>query len=43
MSTSKMSGTVASQIGIDPNATAGSKMNNCGGGLNETKQSGISG
>jgi hypothetical protein len=38
-----MSGTVASQIGIDPNATAGSKMNNYGGGLNETKQSGISG
>ncbi len=36
-----MSGTVASQM--DPNATAGSKMNNYGSGLNDTKQSGISG
>jgi hypothetical protein len=37
MSTSKMSGTVASQSALDPNATAGSKMNNYGGTLNETK------
>ena len=34
MSTSKMSGGAASQ---DPNATTGSKMNNYGGGLNDTK------
>jgi len=32
-----MSGTAASQIGMDPNATAGSKMNNYGSGLNDTK------